>query len=260
MSLRMAIWLVLAKFYSRRDKTRSGSSIVGFVLPLPFFLSLRPKVIFIPLFCCYSMVLAKLDIMFSFLQRYSLSFWPLCLALFILLLVAFNPWLKPWLRYDEGALAEGQVWRLLSAHFVHLGWMHGLLNAAGFVLLALIQPAGRAWLWLCFYAVTSVLISVYIMVDNMTDYYVGASGVLHGLFILAAYFSQSLDLWRRYALIALIVSKLFWEQSQYYQDNGLGDAIGGFVYVDAHLIGGLCGLAVLLVCLIKNRLKFPAYN
>lgn len=198
--------------------------------------------------------------MFSLVQRYSLSFWPLCFAVFILLLVSLNPWLKPWLRYDEGAVAQGQVWRLLSAHFVHLGWAHGLLNAAGFVLLALIQPAGRVWLWLTFYVVTSLLISLYIVIDHMTYYYVGASGVLHGLFILAAYFSQGLSIWRRYALIGLIVAKLFWEQSHYYQDHGLGEAIGGFVYVDAHLVGGLCGLAVLLVCLIKNKLKFPSYH
>ena len=149
---------------------------------------------------------------------------------------------------------------MLSAHLVHLGWMHGLLNAAGFVLLAFIQPAGRTGLWLLFYGVSSVLISVFIVIDSTTYYYVGASGVLHGMFILAAYFSQKLELWRRYALIALVVAKLFWEQSRYYQDNGLGDTIGGFVYVDAHLIGGLCGLAVLLVLLIKNKLKFPTYN
>jgi rhomboid family GlyGly-CTERM serine protease len=203
---------------------------------------------------------AKSVSMLAFAQRHSLSIWPLCLAVLISLLVALNPWLKPWLRYDEGAVAHGEIWRLLTAHFVHLGWVHGLLNGAGFILLALIQPAGRAWLWLVFYCASSVLISLYIVVDSMTYYYVGASGVLHGLFIVAAYFSQSLDLWRRYALITLVVAKLFWEQSQYYQDNGLGDAIGGFVYVDAHLVGGLCGLAVVLVLLLKNRLKFPQYD
>jgi rhomboid family GlyGly-CTERM serine protease len=198
--------------------------------------------------------------MFALAHRYSLAVWPLCLAVFTLLLVTLNPWLKSWLRYDEGAVFQGEFWRLLSAHFVHLGWIHGLLNAAGFVLIALINPAGRAWLWLTFYSVCSVLISVYIVIDGMTYYYVGASGVLHGLFVLAAYFSQSLALWRRYALIALVVGKLFWEQSVYYQDNGLGEAIGGFVYIDAHLIGGLFGLAILLGFLVKNNLKFPAYD
>lgn len=198
--------------------------------------------------------------MFALAHRYSLAVWPLCFAIVLLILVMLNPWLKPWLRYDEGAVFNGELWRLLSAHIVHLGWMHGLLNAAGFVLIALINPAGRTWLWLVFYSVCSVLISLYIVVDGMTYYYVGASGVLHGLFVLAAYFSQSLSLWRRYALIALVVGKLFWEQSMYYQDNGLGDAIGGFVYVDAHLMGGLAGLAVLMFFLAKNKLKFPTYD
>ncbi|MFY0642393.1 MAG: rhombosortase [Bermanella sp.] len=198
--------------------------------------------------------------MFAFAQRYSLCVWPLCLAVFVMLLVALNPWLKSWLRFDEGAVEHGQWWRLVSAHIVHLGWTHGLLNSAGLFLISLINPAGRVWLWALFYVACSVLISIYIVIDGMTYYYVGASGVLHGLFVVAAYFSQSLTMWRRYALVGLVIAKLFWEQSIYYQDNGLGEAIGGFVYVDAHLIGGLCGLAVVLVFLVKNRLKFPTYD
>ena len=179
----------------------------------------------------------------------------LCFAL-----VALNPWLKPWLRYDEGAIAQGEYWRLLTAHFMHLGWMHGVLNIAGLCLIAYIYPAGKAVNWLLFYIVCSVVISLYIVVDGNTYYYVGASGVLHGLFILAAFFSRVLDLWRRYLLIFMIVAKLFWEQSRFYVDHGVGEAIGGFVYVDAHLIGGLCGLGLVIIFLIKNRLRFPTYH
>jgi len=197
--------------------------------------------------------------MLALLHRFSISIWPLVFVALVLGLVALNPWLKPWLRFDEGAISQGEYWRLFSAHFVHLGWVHGLLNGAGFVLLALIYPAGKAVYWCLFYLVSSLFISAYILVDGETYYYVGASGVLHGLFILAAYFSRALDLWRRYALMAIIVAKLFWEQSPYYQDTGVSEAIGGMVYVDAHLIGGLCGLLVVIIFLIKNRLKFPTY-
>lgn len=198
--------------------------------------------------------------MLALLHRYSISTWPLICVVIVLVLVALNPWLKPWLRYDEGAIVQGEYWRLVTAHFVHLGWVHGLLNGAGFVLLALIYPAGRAVYWWLFYLLSSVLISLYIVLIGETYYYVGASGVLHGLFILAAYFSRALDMWRRYALMAIIVGKLFWEQSSYYQDTGVSEAIGGLVYVDAHLMGGLCGLLVVILFLIKNRLKFPTYS
>lgn len=198
--------------------------------------------------------------MYSLFNRYSLAVWPLVFAVFVLLLVVSNPWLKNLLRYDEGAVAHGEYWRLLTAHFMHLGWVHGLLNGLGFLLLAAMNPAGRVINWLLFYLVSSLLISVYMIFESGTYYYVGASGVLHGLFILGAYFSQSLDLWRRHALMLIIIVKLFWEQSEYYQDTGVSAAIGGHVYVDAHLIGGLCGLALVCVFLVKNRLKFPTYH
>lgn len=198
--------------------------------------------------------------MLSFLQRYSISLWPIAVIAVLLVLLIFNPWLNPLLRYDEGAILKGEYWRLLTAHFIHLGWVHGLLNIAGFLLLAWIYPAGRAAYWWLFYLVSSILISVYIVFDGGTFYYVGASGVLHGLFILSAYFSRSLELWRRYALMTIVTAKLYWEQSRFYHDAGLGDAIGGHVYIDAHLIGGLCGLLVVIIFLCKNRLKFPSYD
>src|SRR5690349_9713127 len=39
------------------------------------------------------------------------------------------------LSYDRAALAEGQLWRLLTAHFVHLDAQHALLNGLGLVLM-----------------------------------------------------------------------------------------------------------------------------
>ena len=39
--------------------------------------------------------------------------------------------LRDLLAYDRAGLGAGQVWRLLTAHFVHLGWTHMLLNLAG---------------------------------------------------------------------------------------------------------------------------------
>src|ERR1700680_271127 len=52
------------------------------------------------------------------------------------------------LRYDRNALLDGQWWRLASAHLVHLGLRHTLLNALGVVLLwALFVPDYKARQW-----------------------------------------------------------------------------------------------------------------
>ena len=47
------------------------------------------------------------------------------------------------LAYDREQVAAGELWRLVTAHVVHLGWSHLLLNLAG--------------LWLAWYLVSSCL-------------------------------------------------------------------------------------------------------
>src|SRR6185369_4054684 len=39
------------------------------------------------------------------------------------------------LRYDRMAIAAGEWWRLITAHFVHIDLEHTLLNVMGFVLM-----------------------------------------------------------------------------------------------------------------------------
>src|ERR1700676_4703532 len=55
------------------------------------------------------------------------------------------------LQYERSALAQYQWWRLISAHLVHLGWQHALLNCAGLTLLWMLfarEFSPRRWLWI----------------------------------------------------------------------------------------------------------------
>ena len=47
------------------------------------------------------------------------------------------------LAWDRSALADGELWRLVTGHFAHLGWSHLGLNLAGLALVAWI--AGEAY-------------------------------------------------------------------------------------------------------------------
>ncbi len=38
----------------------------------------------------------------------------------VLVLGLAHQWVNPWLRYDRAAVAGGEVWRLVTAHLVHL--------------------------------------------------------------------------------------------------------------------------------------------
>jgi len=193
--------------------------------------------------------------MHAFFQRYPVSIWPVFIAMSILLLVALGGDVRDALRLDLSIRFPGEAWRLMSAHWVHLGWYHGLLNGAGFLLLAWMQPKGHWLKWLAFYFLSSVLISVYLMNSENIASYVGASGVLHGLLILGAFFSQWLEPWRRNLMILAITAKLIWEQTPLYSDASVSTFIGGHVATEAHLIGGVCGLVVIAFNLAKSGIK-----
>lgn len=103
-------------------------------------------------------------------------------------LAAGGPGLTAWLQYDRDALAAGQWWRLGTAHLVHLGWGHLAMNVAGLV--------GLWWLygdlqsrrqWLVVSAVCALVISLLLYVlSPSVGWYVGLSGVLHGLWACGA--------------------------------------------------------------------------
>ncbi len=188
----------------------------------------------------------------AFFSRFPVAPWPIYLLIAMLLLSAMGDSFSRGLRFDYEAVSLGEYWRLLTAHVVHLGWPHTLLNAGGLLLVAWMQPKGAPWRWLLFYVLTSMAISIYLYIEGSVSTYVGASGVLHGLLIMAAFFSQWLETWRRYLIVLAISSKLIWEQTPWYSDDSVAQVIGGYVVVDAHFLGGLAGLLVLIWVHIKK--------
>jgi rhomboid family GlyGly-CTERM serine protease len=192
----------------------------------------------------------------AFLSRFPVALWPVYLLIVMLLLSAMGDSLSLALRFDHQAIALGEYWRLLTAHVVHLGWPHTVLNGGGLLLVAWMQPKGAAWRWLLFYVLVGIGISLYLYIEGSVSNYVGASGVLHGLLIMAAFFSQWLEAWRRYLIVSAITAKLIWEQTPWYSDDGVAEVIGGYVVVDAHLLGGFAGLIVLGWVFFKKRVKF----
>lgn len=109
-----------------------------------------------------------------------------CIVLLLLVLQAVGDAPRLLLRYERDALLHGELWRLFTAHLVHLGWAHALLNAGGLLLCAWIAPArfgarrlmcDGLWLGGC----VSLLLLAF---SPEVAHYVGLSGVLYGLFVL----------------------------------------------------------------------------
>ncbi len=146
------------------------------------------------------------------------------------------------LRYERAALPLDEWWRWLTAHLVHLGAGHALLNAAGLVLVYLLFAARlRAGEWLLVFAAGVVAIGAGLwLFDDQVAWYVGLSGVLHALFAAGALAELALGVRSARWLLAGLVAKLAWEQL-------LGplpltaESAGGPVIVNAHLYGALGG-------------------
>jgi rhomboid family GlyGly-CTERM serine protease len=150
------------------------------------------------------------------------------------------------LQYDRAYLAHGQLWRLVSAHLVHLGARHALLNCLGLILVwALFARTyrPRQWLVIVLAAMAGIDAGLW-FADSTVAWYVGSSGVLHALMAAGA-LAQIRRGEREGWLLALILAgKLVWEQSV----GALPLSGSAPVVVDAHLfgvIGGLIGAAFL---------------
>jgi rhomboid family GlyGly-CTERM serine protease len=169
----------------------------------------------------------------------------LATLLLLLLLAASGDWGRSALQYEREALAHYQWWRLLSAHLVHLGWRHAWLNCAGLALLWMLfarEFTPRRWLWIAFLSAASIDAGLWFLRPGV-DWYLGASGVLHGTWAAGA-----CAMYRRgdgfgAALLLLLIIKLVYEQQS---GASLFDRDLPLVSV-AHLYGALGGLIAALL-------------
>lgn len=149
------------------------------------------------------------------------------------------------LRYDRAAIAAGEWWRLLTAHFVHLGLRHAALDMAGLVLLwALFARDLRPWRWAIVLSSAAAAVDCGLWFrDPGIDWYLGASGVLHGAAAAAAFVRCRRGDVEGWALAALLIAKLAYEQI-----HGSMPFDGGMpVVVDAHLYAALGGFAAAIL-------------
>ena len=172
---------------------------------------------------------------------------PVALACLVLALQAGGQPVYEALRYERAAVLGGQYWRLLSAHAVHLGWAHCLMNAGGLALCAAFAAgtrSGRAWAAAIVVLALGVGILLVAASPQATNY-AGLSGVLYGLFIwVLAPRAWHGDRVARIVLVAVIV-RIGWQMFHPPSDAQRA-LIGGEVMVEAHLYGALCALALCL--------------
>ena len=158
------------------------------------------------------------------------------------------------LAFSRANLGAGQLWRLATGHFVHLGWTHLVLNLAGLALVSWLVGNAydwRRWLFIGFGSIAAIDAGFWFLYPEL-DWYVGLSGLLHGL--LAAGLLRGIVARDResIALAAFVVAKLAWEQIGG-PLPGSEATSGGTVIVEAHLYGAIGGL--LAAALLWRRVR-----
>lgn len=167
-----------------------------------------------------------------------------------------------WLRYDQEGILNGELWRIVSGHLVHLGWPHLLMNVLGLLLIWLlfghfIKP--RNWVWICLASTIGISAGM-LLFNPELKWYVGLSGVLHAMFVAGAVVSIRAGYRAEWLLLAALTAKLAWEQLVG-PLPGSAEFAGGNVIVDAHLYGAISGLiaaAALIVSSINNNASSSA--
>jgi rhomboid family GlyGly-CTERM serine protease len=173
--------------------------------------------------------------------RYGVALIIVCAVL--LLPELTGEWGRAAVRYERHAIAAGEWWRLITAHLVHLDLEHAVLNALGLVLMwSLFARDYSPRQWLAIVAATFAVIDAGLWFrDPQIDWYVGASGALHGVMAAGTYAHVrrgDLDGW---ILAIFIVVKLIYEQwhgQLPFNESGVP------VVVNAHLYGALGGFVL----------------
>ncbi len=183
--------------------------------------------------------------------------WSAVTALLVLSAILQASGLTPLLRWSRDAIAAGEVWRLITGHLLHLGVAHFVLNAVGTVLAAALVGAQlKPHAWGCVWLTCALSVSAGLwFLQPDIGWYVGLSGVLHGLIVAGAVAGLGDYRERLFAAAVLtaIAAKLGWEQWTGAMP-GTAALAGGSVVTEAHLYGAVGGLIAGLAVLATRRL------
>ncbi len=163
---------------------------------------------------------------------------PWAFAALCLVLAAGGEAVRAFARFDRAGIEAGQLWRLVTGHWVHLGWGHTLLNVAALGAVAVLFTdvmSRRDWLLGTLLAMAAIDAGLYWLEPGVA-WYVGMSGVLHGLVLVGASRLAAVQPGLGGAVLAGLAAKLVWEAVG--GPSPWTEAMaGGPVIVGAHLYG-----------------------
>lgn len=182
---------------------------------------------------------------------------PLTLALVAILVAASGQDATLALRYQRPSIIDGQLWRIVTGNLVHLGWQHLVMNVIGLMLIwALLKDVYSQLPWIAIISISGLGVSLGLLtLTPEIHWYVGLSGLLHGMFLAGVIGNLRRREWRDALLLAAVVAKLAYEQIAG-AVPGSAEFANGPVVVDAHLYGAIAGA----LCAAVFRPRAPSHH
>lgn len=145
------------------------------------------------------------------------------------------------LLYKRTMVFEWQWWRVITAHFVHLSWLHLVFNSLGLLVLGVLLPVASSW-FLGWVIVLSLGVSVGLILGSAeVAWYGGFSGVLVGLYITIALHCFEQHKVMSTAVLMIVCANILFEQLVG-QSITVSSLSGIPVVTDAHYYGALTAL------------------
>lgn len=156
------------------------------------------------------------------------------------------------LVFDRSAIAAGEVWRLITGHWVHSDAGHALWDIGALAIVGgLLEPQGR-------WRMITVALAGMLAVDACLwwfmpalDRYCGLSGLLNAMFMVAI-----VDLWRAYRHPVYVLAGFIWGVKlalEIVLGTSLVVSTAWPTVTQSHLAGGLGGIAWLWLGYVIDR-------
>ena len=158
--------------------------------------------------------------------------------------------------YHRDAISDIELWRIISAHFLHTNLAHLLLNASAIILLWTLHGnfyTIRQYFALFIFCAVITSLGLYWFSPELTQY-VGLSGVLHGVFVWGAIWDIRHKDKTGYLLFIGVWLKIAYEQV-YGASQEVSQLINANVAIDAHLWGALAGTLYALLMLVPRLIR-----
>ena len=169
-------------------------------------------------------------------------------------LVTFVPALGVALEYRRDPLTH-EWWRAITAHLVHTGWRHLLLDLAGLWLIALVFRRYFSFGWLlggCLWLGVTISLGLFLGQPSV-EWYRGLSGILHGLLVWGLLRMLPDAKWLSSLALAALAAKLVADGFTLPRN----DWIGAPVVTAAHVYGALGGASFYVIWRLSRRSRTP---